>query len=174
MSFYRVLKPTKEAIEAKLPKPHVCGHEDIKQNLMANCMVPTDIIKARKEIEFNLNFIYGDILNEVKADAIEQFEKNGEIAYCGWTYSHEYPDFTIDETKENTTSQLAILKSIVRTPDYFEEKDKFFEKLNDITEIVDCFVDNCYDIARYEIIEMFRDFDVTHKYDEDTETETEA
>lgn len=161
MSFYRVFKPTKEAME-KIPKQFVCDYKDIKESLMANCMIPTDMLKARKEIDFNLNYIYSCIQSEVIEDAHKQFEKDGEISYCGWEYNKDYPSISEEDLKELTKRQLSILKSIVRTPDYFEEEDKFYKKLNDITNIIEDFIDSCYSVARFEIIEKLKDFDVTY------------
>ena len=171
MSFYRVLKPTKEAME-KIEKYHVSTYDDIKENLMAICMEKTDMIKARKEIAFALNYIYMCIQAEVHEDAHKQFEENGTIEYCGAEFRSNYPHIDEKTLKEHTNHELSILKAIVPTPDYFEEKTKFYEKINDITEIIDDYIMSAYTVAQYEIVNVLSEFDVTYKEDEE-ETENE-
>lgn len=170
MSFYRVFKPTKEAMEEKLPRQWECDYKDIQESLMANCMVATDMLKARKEIDFSLNFIYKCIQSDVINDANKQFEEDGEISLCGWEYNKDYPSCSEEDLKEMTKRQLSILKAIVPTPDYFEEEEKFYKKIENISEIIEEFIDSAYCTARFEIIQKLRDYDVTYKENEE-ETE---
>lgn len=166
MSYYRVFKPTKEALDSMLPKQHVVDYQDIRESLMASCMVQTDMIEARKDIDFSLNYIFMCISAEAIENARRQFEEDGEISYCGWEYRHDCSSIPESDLKEQTKRSLAILKSIVRTPDYFEEHEKFYDKIRDINEIIDEFIDTAYSIANFEVIEKLKDFDVTSKYDE--------
>lgn len=158
--------PTKEFIDEKL-KPLVKYKSDkndipyLKTDILVYCLGDYDETrKVMSRLKFNLKYLYEIIRLEVIQGAVERFEEEGQIWYCGWQYSRDECDWELDDLVGRTTKSLTILKQSVKTPDYFNENELFYDKINKIDGEVDEFEDSCRDIAIYEVMNMLREFQV--------------
>jgi len=165
--------PPKEVVDEKL-KPLAGRNSNIESEIKT--MVLSMAIKLMNKtegpleteirtIKFNFKWLYELVKQEMFQYAVARYESDKEIWYCGWNYSHDECEWNLDDLIENDTSRLMIIRELVRTPDWFEESEKFYEKWNEIEETINGFVELCEDIAIYEIMEILRPWQ--EKYDEE-------
>lgn len=157
-------KPTKEFVEEKLKKliqykPKNNELPYIKTDILIYCLGEADDTRrVMNRISFNLRYMYDLIRYDEIQYAINRFEENGTIWYCGWEYSKDDCDWDLDELVERNTKTLTLLKQVVETPNYFDNGERFYDKINEIDEHLDGFEEICRDIAIYEIMNMMREF----------------
>lgn len=154
MSYYKTFVPPKEAMDKY--KASVVDFSDlIRLQTITSCMEKTEkdnIYNAYAELKKNLESIDFAVKNEVFKNVYEQYEKEGKVWFCGWQYSHDnYLDK--EDIMAHTLKQLAVLKMVVKTPDYFDEREKFDKKLYDVEEIIDDLKDALHDCWIYKVIE---------------------
>ena len=65
----------------------------------------------------------------------------------------------------------------MKTPDWFDENEKFFDKISEINSNIDGFIESCREIAVYRIMDDLKEFEDRKKSDmfddESDEEETE-
>lgn len=172
MSYYLNLHPTKEAID-KLKNSTWINKEaalsmqnESKRSILLTCLSDNDINNHHKIGSF-LTMSLKSITNTLKAEAIHNAigrynEEKGELWYCGWQYSQWEENFNTEEGIEkyiqDTVEHLLILAIIVKTPDYFENSERFYDKWNEINEKIDGFIEVIYEQMNYWIINELKEF----------------
>ena len=58
------------------------------------------------------------------------------------------------------------MKQVVETPNYFDNGERFYDKIEEIDEHLDGFGEICRDIAIYEIMNMMREFQEKDKLED--------
>lgn len=166
-------KPTKEFVDEKLKKElsFKTKSDEItiaKTSILIYCLgKDDDTRKTMQHLNFELRFLYQLVRIEVIQDAIETFNKEGEIWYCGWEYSKCECQWDLDDLTIRDAKQLTVLKLAVDTPNYFDNSERFYEKMNEIDTIVDGYEELCRDIAIYEVMGWLRPFTDKGELDED-------
>ena len=145
--------------------------KNTKRELISYCLKNHDNDDTRKiatTIGFNLRMLISSIELDEKFSAYKRWKEDAdhELWYCGWQFSHEC-DVDKEGVLEQTIDELTILADVVKTPDYFEDIDKFTRKREDIIEHLDDFEYTMSDIAIYGIIDELREFE--KKYDDEEE-----
>jgi hypothetical protein len=145
--------------------------KNTKRELISYCLKNHDNDDTRKiatTIGFNLRMLISSIELDEKFSAYKRWKEDAdhELWYCGWQFSHEC-EIDKEGIIEQTIDELTILADVVKTPDYFEDIDKFTRKREDIIEHLDDFECTMSDIAIYGIIDELREFE--KKYDDEEE-----
>ena len=172
MGYQITFKPPKEFVDTKLKSvansgPVISDLKDIRMELLLLCMKPADdsIYKTTTKLRYLLRSLYGTIRLNAFAEAVSRFEEEGYIWYCGWNFSRDECDWDLEETISNQMEDFIILKELVNTPDWFDDQEKFYEKLNTVKEDISGFEEICEEIAIYEVMDLLREFDVSNKPD---------
>jgi hypothetical protein len=185
MSYYLNLKPTKEIID-ELEKTVWLNKEQIsrvlnesKHKLLMMCMSDNSIdnlSKLEQQIINNLMLIKSALEASAIYDVKSRYEENenNSVWYCGWRFADWETNLNskeeLEEYIQRTVESFLILGVIVRTPDYFEEKerDKFYDKWNDINDNIDGYVEFMTEQMQYQVIDKMKEF-----IEEDKENEIE-
>lgn len=177
MSYCRTFKPSEEAV-SKLKKNK--SYEDdlnLQKNIIVcRCMSENpidDIYTLNNRLTYLLNTIKLLVKNNVENQIYLDYKSSEDntFAFYGWEYSHDYVDIEEETLFNDTLSKLLLMAIVVKTPDYFTNIDTFYDKCNDIAEAVDVFIDNYSIIVRFDIIDRFKEFDITNKEENETDTE---
>ena len=160
MSYYKVFKPTKEAME----KYNVSCSEKLadvnKLKAVVYCMTAGEkdnVCNVYCELESALKGIDLCTKLDVYKRIYDQFNNEGNVWFCGWEYARESP-YDKEEIIKRTIEELAYLKMVVKTPDYFDENEKFIKKKNDIEDILAGFVCTMTECCNFEIIEDLKPY----------------
>ena len=145
--------------------------KNTKRELISYCLKNHDNDDTRKiatTIGFNLRMLISSIELDEKFSAYKRWKEDAdhELWYCGWQFSHEC-DVDKEGVLEQTIDELTILADVVKTPDYFEDIDKFTKKREEIIEQLDDFEYTMRDLVVYGIIDELREFE--KKYDDEEE-----
>ena len=145
--------------------------KNTKRELISYCLKNHDNDDTRKiatTIGFNLRMLISSIELDEKFSAYKRWKEDAdhELWYCGWQFSHEC-EIDKEGILEQTIDELTILADVVKTPDYFEDIDKFTRKREDIIEQLDDFEYTMRDFVVYGIIDELREFE--KKYDDEEE-----
>ena len=83
-----------------------------------------------------------------------QFKKENELWYCGWDKARRYCDYEESSVTEHTIEDLMMMTFLIDTKDYFnrDEQDAFYDKYNQVREIMDNYYESIYDWYVFEII----------------------
>ena len=144
-----------------------------KREIISYCLKNHDDDDTRKiatNIGFNLRMLISSIELDEKFSAYKRWKEDAdhELWYCGWQFSHEC-EIDKEGVLEQTIDELTILADVVKTPDYFEDIDKFTRKREEIIEQLDDFEYTMSDFAIYGIIDDLREFE--KKYDDEEKAE---
>ena len=174
MGYEKSFVPTEEAME-ELEK-NVSRASDafnsFKIELKTYCMLDhtketlSDVISKIRYYLFGLKY---DVRSECYKIAVEQYKEHGEVWFCGWEYSHSEPDSDYDEVFDYVLEKLVTLSCVVKTSDWFDESEKFYEKLHEINSAIEYFCDEMTTIINYEIMEKLKDYEEKDEADEETE-----
>lgn len=169
MSYECSFKPTEEAI-AKI-KPWNYGKDnyskdnsaidDCKLEILVYCMDNhdvNDISNILKNLRYKMRYMEISCYEDYKRSIYEEWLKNGEITFCGWKYSHDEPDLEREEVYTMYLESLGLLASVVKTPDYFNDGEKFFTKKRHIKDVMEGFLESMYEIFAFQIMDMFKEF----------------
>lgn len=173
MGYEISFKPTEEAMKKYKPWTKKGEKEEsflkyYKRELLSYCLkshTTLNTITITKDIENMVNSIVWTVDNDTMHDAYERWEndENNELWYCGWQFSRPC-QFDKDKVIQNNVDELTILADVVPTADFFENEEKFYDKVNRINEIIDGLAEILIEIKIHQIIEELREFEV--KYDE--------
>lgn len=96
----------------------------------------TNISNLIKDVNFKTKQYLFLLKEKAKYHIYNTIKNEGEIYFCGWQYSQttEYDKQTIIDS---ITENICIQKLIVTTPDYFDDCEKFNQKRNEISMILD-------------------------------------
>ena len=139
---------------------------DIKYDIIKVCMEPPkeNILVNNNDLRFRLK-TYITLLGEYTRNRIaSDIEKNGEVHFCGW-HLVTHDECSLDSIIDYTLDNLIEYRMLVRTPDFFEERNNFYEKLNLIKEQLDLEETVCDYISR-DFVQTYKD-KYEKKFDED-------
>lgn len=152
-------KPPKEKVDEL--KSHLdveATYLIIKSEIIKTCM---DNIENIFQFQTIINRCLKNIYNTSKTDAeiraYNQFQEDGEISFFGWDKSGENAWSNIDDLCISNYYELFVL-AMVPTPNYFEDKDNYYEKYQDICVIIDEFRESCFNLAQFELMEKFKEY----------------
>lgn len=177
MSYERVFKPTQEAVDERLNVFNFCGRDfgeqldTYKLELAIYCMQDhSDYNKIQNVVDYiktMFNLIRSATSNVQKEYTKKEYEesKDHTFYFSGWQYTNG-PIKTSDAIY---VEQLLILATLTKNYDYFDESSRFNDKLEEIKNLINEFTDGCFDDATWEIINDFKEFELTEE-DEDIET----
>lgn len=171
MSYCRTFKPTEEQIEEL--KKHTSRYSVFNNldtsilELSVYCMQDHSSEKNKEvinAIQMLLMSVKYDCILKAYDNALEKYEedKNKEIWYEGRTYDEEF----CDDNFYYVLSELVHLACVVKTPDWFDESEKYSEKKNEINELINEFEDCQTTLGDFEIIEKLKDCETTMTDDE--------
>ena len=171
MSYSVTFKPTEEAINKIKPwnyekKKNSYNHEDYeedcKMEIILYCMSDHDSKDASKvvsDLKFKLRYLESTLYDDYKKSIYEEWlRENGEITFYGWNFRNDEPDMEEKSLYEIYLRSLALKAFVVKTPDYFEEQEKFDTKAYDIKNDIEGFIDGMNEVFAYRIIDMFKEF----------------
>ena len=174
MGYQITFLPTEEKMNTYKPwNDRAVNYEEVikntKRELISYCLkdhTDEDTRKIATNIGFQLRMLISSIELNEKFIAYKRWKEDDEheLWYCGWQFSHPC-EFDKDSILERTIDELTILADVVKTPDYFEDIEKFDRKRTEIIEQLDDFAETMSDAAIYDIIEDLKEFE--KKYDEE-------
>ena len=175
MSYYRTFLPTKEAVDDLrkcIYKSSKYDLSSLKVELRTYCMYDHDISDIRpvmEHIKFLLNSMKFDIMSICHEYAVERYEEDEDktIWYCGWKYSHQECESDEESTMNYAVENLVNLSCVVKTPDWFDENEKFCDKLREVDDIIEYFIDDISYCGDYEVMDKLKEFDITEKEDDE-------
>lgn len=154
---------------------------DIKNELIVYCMqdhTEDGVNNVIKHITWDLKMLVSCI-EDLEKIWINQRNKseNGDIWFCGWEFEQRN-DYKGEENREEAydwiftskVRELALLSMVVKTPDYFDDCEKFFEKMRRIEECLD-FDDVISDYITHRFICKYIDYDITYEEDDEKRAE---
>lgn len=174
MGYERVFKPTKEVVDKKLTGFNFCGRdykeqlEEYKKSLAVYCMQDqTDFNKIHEvicNIKTYLGLIKSTVLNIQKEATKKEYDTSVDqtFYFSGWQYKEKMSDINIDYYFE----RLLILATLVKTSDYFDNSELFEDKLSDINDRINDYINDCYDEAVWQIIDDFKEFELLEEDDD--------
>lgn len=165
MSYYRTFKPTEEAMKRYKTYDSSDFGEVAKTNLLIYCLKPIegdDIYNEYRSIKTQLSFLENSEKNSVYQDVSSKYKTDGTVWFQGWQFANE-PDNDKDTLYSNTIKQLLLLKNIA-TPDYFENNQKYLDKVSAIEEQIDYFTDDIYTINQFAVIDELKAFEENDDY----------
>lgn len=167
MGYTAVYKPSQEWMDEHI-KPWNYGKrnnnndnfvEDLKLQLSICCMKkPQDDAfgdyNVIKEIRGKLQMIENYTVDEVRNNLYARWERDEdkELYFCGWEWAKDEPDLSKEDHYKFTLERLVLLKTLVDTPDYFDESEKFYEKYNEVTGYVNDFAESIYKCIEWDYI----------------------
>lgn len=118
---------------------------------------------------------YGLLLQEEWKQDIEARVKddNGDVWFCGWEYSRdEYPQYeTLDEVIEFSLHNVFGLISTVPLPDYFNDRDRYYEFRKEIAEYIEYIPEAIYSNLNHKFIREYDDQKVNYDDEDDEEVD---
>jgi hypothetical protein len=103
--------------------------------------------------------------------------KKGEIDFNGWEWSdcgHDSPFDSEQDVVDTYVDNIFRLVSCVDTPDYFKDKESWFEYYNDINDEVNGFEEMLIDFYNHDFVDFYHDCTVNPDEEESTNCCTEA
>lgn len=172
MGYERSFMPTEEAIEEfRRNMSHSSdSHDNFKIELKTYCMLDhsgDEMSDVLLKIKYYLNGIRYYMRNECYRIVVEQYEEHGTVWFCGWEHSHAGPDCDYDDVFRYVIEKLVILACVVKTPDWFDDSEKFYEKLNEIDSVLEYFSDEVAIIINYEIMDKLKDYEETDEVEDE-------
>ncbi len=162
MSHYEIFKPKKE----ELDELYTCDKADDfvyddERDILMFCLqndgytqvrtLNVMLTLLRKHLEWQVN-------NDIKSD----FEDHEDFAFSGWEFARP-TEVDIDEIYQQELTQFSILAFVVKTPDYFQNRDTFEEKVQAINEQLDYFKESMITNYKHSLCEKFKDSNITDK-----------
>ena len=166
MSYYRIYHPTKEQmeqIESRAKRSSYFGYNSKDIELRTYCLLehPQDKInEAISHIWMLLNSIKYDTEALSYSYAVSNYKDSDDetITFMGRNHDgSSYNDREIEETIKYVIEKLITLTFVVKTPDWFDEGEKFCEKATEINETIEYFKDSVALAADYEIMDFLKD-----------------
>lgn len=111
---------------------------DIKYDIIKMCMdEPKDtIVMKNSDLRFRIRMYVSMLGEHVRNRIANDLEKDGEVHFCGW-HLVSNDDTNLESVIEWTAENLIEYRMLVRTPDFFEERENFYTKLERIKEQLD-------------------------------------
>lgn len=175
MGYQITFLPTEEKMQGYKPYNELSKVElePTKYEIMSYCMKKHNesVFSKVKYLKNTLTFLANQVEQYEKQNAYYRWksDENHWLWYCGWEFAREC-QFDKDDVIERHVKDLLVLSDIVETPDYFENSENFYKKLEEVDENIDGFVEIMSDYYIHEIIKDLDDF----KLNDDDEDENES
>lgn len=176
MSYYRGFAPPKEMIDKlrqKAKRARSYNSDSTEMELRTYCMLDHSDDKINEVIEkirLMLNILSYDTISMSYKYAMDRYEedKYHEVYFCGHEYSHTYPETTIEESYKYVLPKLVTMCCVVKTPDWYEDSEKFYDKEHEIDSLIEYFTEISSLNGDYEIIDMLKEWEVkdSDEYDD--------
>lgn len=170
MGYQKTIKITEDKLSAKYLSSSAFTDKEVevsKLELITYCMQDHTNETNReviKKIQWLVGLHFEMLRQRCLSEIRERVKKDGEMWFSGWEFSHT-SDFDFFETVKNTVEHLVKLTVCVKTPDYFDEDEKFHSKWNEISEEIDA-EEIIYDIVGHEFIEEYSGYNEEEDYDD--------
>lgn len=175
-------KPTKEVMETLRDWciRQSCGFDDPKLELLLLCMDDFNKSKGYNEyttpifsIKCKLLSIIDKHRHNVMRTIYNEWKESKDGSFTIYCEDHDLWDkdqdqlrnfvyFNNEETPDEKISyyleNLVVLHTIVKTPDYFDDIEKFDQKRSDISQLIDDFVWDAEKMAKDYAIEEYKGF----------------
>ncbi len=173
MSYYRTFSPSEEAIDeirkhVRRANSYDINHTEIE--LCTYCMADHDIADVNQVID-HIHFLLRSIaydMNSVSYQyAVDRYEEDDDktVWFCGWKYAKDEPDTTTNEAIEYALSKLVNLSCVVKTPDWFDDNEKYYDKQREIEDVIEYVKDIAVENGDFEIIGMLKEFELKEDQD---------
>lgn len=167
MSYYRVFYPPKEIIdklEQKAIRANSYNSDSTEIELRTYCMLDHSNDKIHDVIEhlrLLLSMLSYDAISMSYKYAVGRYreDEGNRIEFCGRQYSHACPETSIEESYKYVLPKLVSMCCVVKTPDWYEENEKFYDKQNEIDSLIVYFIDVSSENGNYEIIDMIKEWE---------------
>lgn len=168
MSYYRIFAPPKEMIDKlqqKAKRARSYNNDSTEIELRTYCMLDhtnDKIGEVIEKIRLLLNMLSYDAISMSYKYAVDRYEEDGdhEVYFCGYEYSRTYPETTIGESYRHVLPKLVTLCCAVKTPDWYEDSEKFYDKEYEIDSLIEYFIEISSLNGDYEIIDMLKEWEV--------------
>ncbi len=173
MGYQITLKPTEEKMNVYKPWKEENGDDEhnIKnaiREIVSICMrdnsgKSTSVLLS--ELTFALRYLKACVEINEKHSAYNRWkaDKDGELWYCGWEFSHE-SEIGADDLIENALDELFLFADVVKC-NFFDNEDNFWEKRRHVHEQLEGFVESMSDVVIHGIVDELREFEL--KYDDE-------
>ena len=123
-----------------------------------------------RDLKMLLALLKTEVYDLEKESAYERWnsDENKELWYCGWEFARP-SSFDADELMKHYLEDFVIFTDVIKTPDYFENSEKFFDKVNELNEKLSGFIECYSDLCIHDIIDELDEYKL--KYDEDEKKE---
>ena len=152
------------------------GVAGYKKELLSLCMhTPKD---SPTYLQSTLTALVQCLQSAIERDQKESIynqwknDENHEIWFCGWQYAQE-ATLTNEEIVTSTVDNLFIYCDLVQTPDYFDDHEKFYEKLNDINDEINGFEEMIIENYNHSVINDLHPYIVGGDEEESTKENAE-
>ncbi len=182
MSFYRTYTPPEDVIkkmEEKGRNSRLSSIDDTKIELRTYCMLehdPNEVCNAIMHIKFLLGSMKYDIEKSCYRYAVERYNEDDKhtVWFCGWKYANDEPDSDEESVFKYVVENLINLTFVVKTPDWFEESEKFHEKLSEIDSMIEYFEDAMSEVYDFQVMKELKEYEEKDDDEEDSEPEPES
>lgn len=143
--------------------------EETRLELLTYCLKKHDdstSYQVQKQIEFYLRLLAGQIEINEKEFAYKRWseDEDHELWYCGWEFARNSL-CDLDTVIQGTVENLLIISYVIETPNYFSDRDNFWEKHRAISDYIADFKSIVEEYYIHQIIEDLREFE--KKYDDE-------
>jgi len=159
MGYSVYYKPPKEMVDELKSSVNVESvYSLVKSEIIKTCMENIEnVFQFQTIINRCLKQIYNISKSEAEMAAYNQFQEDGEIGFYGWDKAREKAWLNADDLCMTNYYELFSI-AIVPTPNYFGDKDNYYEKYNDICVIIDELKASCFNLAQFELMDRFKDY----------------
>jgi len=177
MGYSKYFEPTKEAIE-EVRKYAYRTNDNVMLKYQTELCVYCMLDHSSESISGVINKILGylSLLNYAMRGVCykivaDECEREGNCEFCGWVYSKNTPETTVEDATEYTLQSLVAFAMVVKTPDFFGHSEDFYEKKSEIMSAIEDYCEVCSVCADFEIIGIF---DKMCPYKDEDENEDEV
>lgn len=176
MSYQVTFAPTEEKMK-EYNTYHVSDEEmqtiidSEKRLLIITCMKESiDDFSTIIVLKNHIDQIYSLIENHTKSMTYQRWKNdtNHKVYFTGWHLAND-SYISKDECIKMLLDKLFLLACIVKTPDYFDDREKFYAKLSSIGESIDEFIDDTYTTVTKNIVNDLNEFQVQDTTTKDLE-----
>lgn len=160
MRDYYTYKPTEEVMKKyKIERP--VNSTDYALQIRSYLLKPhEDTAEVIKDLRFKLQMWLYTLRTLCNKAVYDQYAEDNEVEFV---VSGGYINDWLDENEllETMLKKLVLLADVVRTPDYFEEGEQFYEKLNEVDGELDYIKDEAVAFYDAQIRDELKEFIVT-------------
>jgi hypothetical protein len=129
------------------------------ESVWASSKIYENIEMQLKMIQFCVHDLWATNI-QASLDEETKWCKKGEIDFNGWEWSdcgHDSPFDSEQDVVDTYVDNIFRLVSCVDTPDYFKDKESWFEYYNDINDEVNGFEEMLIDFYNHDFVDFYHD-----------------